>query len=111
LPTDTLAIVNGVAIPLARLGDAMRAARQPDTPELRRLFKQELIAREVLRQGAEKQNYGMKPAVQEAVNASKAAAETELYLRDNIHPEPITDAQVKARYHEIVGLMGDEEYK
>lgn len=111
LPTDTLAIVNGVAIPLARLSDAMRAARQPDTPELRRLFKQELIAREVLRQGAEQQNYGMKPAVQDAVNASKAAAETELYLRDNIHPEPITDAQVSARYHEIVGLMGNEEYK
>ncbi|MFJ1256612.1 peptidylprolyl isomerase [Cupriavidus sp. CuC1] len=111
LPTDTLAIVNGVAIPLARLDDAMRAARQPDTPELRRIFKQELIAREVLRQGAEKQTYGMKPAVQEAVNASKAAAETELYLRDNIRPAPITDAQVKARYQEIVGSLGDEEYK
>ncbi len=111
LPAGTLAIVNGVAIPSARLGDALRAARQPDTPELRQLFKQELIAREVLRQGAEKQNYGLKPAVQEAANASKAAAETELFLRDNIHPEPITDAQVKARYQEIVGLMGDEEYK
>ncbi len=111
LPKDTLAIVNGVPIPQSRLSDAMRAARQPDTPELRRLFKQELIAREVLRQGAEKQNYGAKPAVVEAVNASRAATETELYLRDNVHPEPITDAQVQARYSEIVGSMGEEEYK
>ena len=111
LPDGTLAIVNGVSIPQTRLTDAMRAAHQADTPEMRRLFKQELIAREVLRQNAEKQRYDTRPAVQEAVMASKAAAETELYLRDNIRPQPINDAQVKARYDAIVSSMGEEEYK
>jgi len=111
LPPGTLAIVNGVVIPQARLDDAMRASRQADTPQLRQFLKQELIAREVLRQSAEKQGYESKPEVQQAVSLAKAAAESELYLRDKMRPEPVTDAQVKARYDEIVGMMGDEEYK
>lgn len=35
----------------------------------------------------------------------------QLYLKDNVKPEPITDAQVKARYDEIVASLGKDEYK
>lgn len=111
LPAGTLAIVNGVAIPQARLGEALRASGQPDTPQARQFFKQELITRELLRQYAEKQNYDTKPEVQQAVSVAKVAAETELYMRNNVHPEPVSEAQVKARYDEVVGTLGHEEYK
>ncbi len=111
LPADTLAIVNGVAIPQARLREALRASGQSDTPQARQFFKQELITRELLRQYAEKQNYDTKPEVQQAVSVAKAAAETELYMRNNVHPESVSEAQVKARYDEVVGTLGKDEYK
>ena len=111
LPPGTVAIVNGVSIPQAQLENALRASRQPDTPQIRQAIRQELVARELFRQNAEKQHYDTKPEVQEVMNAAKVNAETQLYLTDNIHPEPVTDAQVKARYDDIVGSLGKEEYK
>jgi len=111
VPPGVLAIVNGVAIPLARLEDAVRTSQQADTPQLRKLFKEELIIRELVRQQAEKQGYGTKPEVQQAVDRARAAAASELYLRENMHAQPVTEAQIKARYDEIIGMMGEEEYK
>jgi peptidyl-prolyl cis-trans isomerase C len=110
-PPGTVAIVNGVSISQAQLENALRASRQPDTPQIRQAIRQELVARELFRQNAEKQHYDTKPEVQEAMNAAKVNAETQLYLKDNIHPEPVMDAQVKARYDDIVGSLGKEEYK
>jgi peptidyl-prolyl cis-trans isomerase C len=111
LPAGTVAIVNGAAIPQAQLDNAVRASRQPDTPQLRLALKQQLIARELFRQGAEKGQYETKPEVTQAMSAAKVNAETQLYLRDNIHPDTVTDAQVKARYDEIVATLGKQEYK
>lgn len=111
LPPGTLAVVNGVPIAQTQLDDALRVARQPDTPQMRQFFTQELIVREVLRQSAEKDGYDRRPEVVQAANTAKASAEAELYLRDNLRLDPITDAQVKARYDEVVSMMGKEEYK
>jgi peptidyl-prolyl cis-trans isomerase C len=111
LPAGTAAIVNGVTIPTPQVDAVLRASKQPGTAQVRQIIKGELISREVFRQNAEKAHYDAKPEVQEAVNAAKVAAETQLYLKDNIHPEPVTDAQVKARYDQIVASLGKEEYK
>ncbi|NML29636.1 peptidyl-prolyl cis-trans isomerase [Paraburkholderia antibiotica] len=115
LPAGTVAIVNGVAIPQSQLDEAVRLAgqmgHQSDTPQLRQVLKQQLIERELFRQGAEKAHYDTKPEVRQAMNEAKVNAETQLYLKDTIHPEPVTDAQVKARYDAIVASLGKEEYK
>lgn len=111
LPAGVLAIVNGVPVSQDQLEAALRTARQPDTPQTRQLLKQELIARELFRQQAEKQHYDAKPEVKEAIAQAKVNAETQLYLKDSIHAEPVTDTQVKARYDEIVASLGKEEYK
>lgn len=37
-----------------------------------------------------------------AAALAKESLETELYVKDNVHPEPVTEAQIKARYDEIV---------
>ncbi|MBK3786652.1 peptidyl-prolyl cis-trans isomerase [Paraburkholderia aspalathi] len=115
LPAGTIAIVNGAAIPQSQLDDAVRVAvqvaHQVDTPQLRQALKQQLIVRELFRQGAEKAHYDTKPEVQQAMQAATVNAATQLYLKDNVHPEPVTDAQVKARYDAIVASLGKEEYK
>ncbi|MDR6412598.1 peptidylprolyl isomerase [Paraburkholderia terricola] len=115
LPQGVVARVNGVDIPATQLESAVRttvsSSGQPDTPQLRQAIKGQLIARELFRQNAEKAHYDAKPEVQQAMNAAKVNAETQLYLKDSIRPEPVTDAQVKARYDQIVASLGREEYK
>ncbi|WP_413212736.1 peptidyl-prolyl cis-trans isomerase [Paraburkholderia kururiensis] len=115
LPAGTVATVNGVAIPQSQLDEAVRVAaqtaHQPDTPALRQALKQQLVARELFRQNAEKAGYGSRPEVRQAMEAAKASAETQLYLRDSIHPAPVTGEQVKARYDQIVASLGPQEYR
>ncbi|WP_458448649.1 peptidyl-prolyl cis-trans isomerase [Burkholderia stagnalis] len=109
--TAAVATVNGTAITQAEVDAVVRASRQPDTPQIRQAIKNQLIARVLIQQAAEKANYGGKPEVQAAMQVAKANAETQLYLKDNVKPEPVTDAQVKARYDEIAASLGKEEYK
>ncbi|ACC76318.1 peptidylprolyl isomerase [Paraburkholderia caribensis] len=111
LPAGTVAIINGVSIPQAQLDAAVQATRQPDTPQLRQALKAQLITRELFRQNAEKAGYGNKPEVQQVINATKVNAESQLYLKDNIHPDAVTDAQVKSRYDEIVASLGKDDYR
>ncbi len=110
-PANTVATVNGTAITQAEVDAVLRVSRQPDTPQVRQAIKNQLITRVLIQQAAEKANYGSKPEVQAAMQVAKANAETQLYLRDNVKPDPVTDAQVKSRYDEIVASLGKDEYK
>lgn len=111
LPAGVVALVNGMPISQMELDAAVQESHQPDTTRLRQLLKQQLIARELFRQNAEKRHYDSKPEVQQAINVAKVNAETQAYLRDNLHPEAVTEAQIRTRYDEIVGSLGKEEYK
>ncbi|CRY44820.1 peptidyl-prolyl cis-trans isomerase [Burkholderia pseudomallei] len=106
-----VATVNGTPITQAEIDAVLRASRQPDTPQVRQAIKNQLIARVLIQQAAEKANYGSKPEVQAAMQVAKANAATQLYLKDNVKPAPVTDADIKARYDEIVASLGKNEYK
>ncbi|KVV38794.1 peptidylprolyl isomerase [Burkholderia territorii] len=107
----TVATVNGTPITQAEVDAVLRATRQPDTPQVRQAITNQLIARVLIQQAAEKANYGSKPEVQAAMQVAKANAETQLYLKDNVKPAPVADADIKARYDEIVASLGKDEYK
>ena len=111
LPADAVASVNGVPIAKAQIDDAVRAGKAPDTPALRDALKNQLIARELFRQAALKQHYDTKPQVVAAIEQAKALAMTQAYLRDQVRPAPVADADVKARYDAIVATLGENEYK
>jgi len=111
LPSGVVAFVNGVPIAQIQLDNALRASGQPDMPLFREAMKQNLIAREIFRQNAEKAHYDVKPEVLAAIAEFKVNAETQAFLKDNVHPEPVTDAQIKARYNEIVASLGQDDYK
>ena len=89
----------------------LRASGQPDSPQIRQAIKNQLITRVLVQQAAEKANYADKPEVKAAVQQAKTNAEVQLYLRDNVKPEPVTEEQVKARYDELVAALGKNEYK
>ena len=69
-----VAVVNGVSI-AARLMDrnvqANVAQGQKDTPELRAALKQELVARELMAQEAQKRGLDKLPATQDALTAMR----------------------------------------
>ncbi|KWO60431.1 peptidylprolyl isomerase [Burkholderia territorii] len=111
LPGGAIATVNGTPITKAEVDAVLQASHQPDTPQFRQTIKNQLIAQVLIGQAAEKANYGDKPAVKQAMQVAKSNAETQLFLRDNVKPAPVTDAQVKARYDEIVASLGNEEIK
>ncbi|WP_175907863.1 MULTISPECIES: peptidylprolyl isomerase [Burkholderia] len=111
LPAGAIATVNGTPITKEEVDAVLQASRQPDTPQFRQAIKNQLIARVLIQQAADKASYGSKPEVQAAMQLAKSTAETQLFVRDNVKPEPVTDAQVKARYDEIVASLGKEEVK
>jgi peptidyl-prolyl cis-trans isomerase C len=111
LPPGTLATVNGTPIPQSKLDTAVLASHQPDTPQLRQTLKQELINREVFRQNAEKANYGNRAEVKDIVETTRTNAEIQLYLKDGVHPAPVTDADLQASYDQAVATLGKDEYR
>jgi parvulin-like peptidyl-prolyl isomerase len=111
LPPGVIASVNGVPIQQSQVDQLIAQAKVADTPTVRANLKNELIARELFRQAAEQKHYDTRTEVQQAMQQAKINAESQLYLREAIHPTPVTDAQVKARYDEIVAGLGKTEYK
>jgi peptidyl-prolyl cis-trans isomerase C len=106
--------VNGVAIAQAKLEAALRQAMAngaKDTPELRTALKSQLIALELFRQEAEKQNFGADADVQAAAAAGREGAMVQKYLLKSVKPNPVTEEQVKAQYEKIVAALGPQEYK
>ena len=111
LPAGAIARVNGVTIPASDLDAAVRESRQPDTPALRTSLKNQLIARELFRQAAQKQHYDAHADVQAIVEQTKTTAMMQAYLKDVVKPAPVTDDEVKSKYDAIVATLGENEYK
>ncbi|HIC7210257.1 peptidylprolyl isomerase [Burkholderia stabilis] len=111
LPKGVAIVVNGTPIAQSDFDSAVKATGQPDTPELRARVKRELVMRQLISQAADKAHYGSRPEVQGIVARVRADAATDLYLRDTLRPQPVTDAQVKARYDAIVAIAGQFDYR
>ena len=103
-----VAVVNGVSIP-GRLMDrnvqVNLAQGQKDTPELRSLLRQELIARELMVQEAQKRGLDKLPATQDALQTLRQNLLFELVLNDEFTKNPITDAELRTEYERQVKVL------
>ncbi len=111
LPAGVVARVNSVTIAQSDLDAAVRQSGQQDTPALRASLKNQLIARELFRQAAQKQHYDTHADVKANLEQAKSMLMMQAYLRDAIKPTPVADADVKAKYDAIVASLGQNEYK
>lgn len=107
---DTVATVNGVAVPRADLEQLVRASGQADTAALRQTLTQGLVARELIRQAAQREHLEDTAVVREAERRARVDTENRLYVARHAVVQPVGEAQVRARYDAIAGEMGDEEY-
>jgi peptidyl-prolyl cis-trans isomerase C len=103
-----VAVVNGVSI-AARLMDrnvqANVAQGQKDTPELRAALKQELVARELMVQEAQKRGLDKLPTTQDALLVMRQNLLIELVLNDEFTKNPVTEAELKTEYERQVKVL------
>jgi peptidyl-prolyl cis-trans isomerase C len=111
---QNVAIVNGKAVPKTRLDSlAQQVARsgRPVTPEMEGQLREEVIAREVFMQEAEKQGL----SASEDFKAQMELARQTILIRELFakyqEKNPIVDADLKAEYDKFATANGGKEYK
>ena len=111
---QNLAIVNGKAVPKARLealAQQVAKAGRPVTPEMEGQLREEVIAREVFMQEADKQGI----AASDDFKAQMELARQTLMIRELFakyqKTNPVTDADLKAEYDKFAAANGGKEYK
>ena len=108
------AVVNNKAIPKQKLDDfvaALTAQGRPDSPELRAAVREELIARELFTQEAEKKGLARNSDVQKQLENARQEILIRALIRDHLKTNPVTDAELKAEYDKVAKSSGDKEYK
>ncbi len=110
---QNVATVNGKAIPNAKLEAIVKQAvsrGQQDSPQLREMIKQNLIAREVVIQEAEKSGLEKSSEVKQAIEAARQGILIDALMYDYLKKNPITDAEIQAVYDKEKAAAGDKEY-
>ena len=114
-PANSMASVNGVAIPeslLIQNINANIAQGQKDSPELRQVIKEELINREILAQESARLGLDKTPDAQAQWAQVRQTFLVELLLNDLMKRNPIADAEVKAEFdRQMAASAGSEQYK
>ncbi len=110
------AIVNGKAIPKSRVDEFVAALTQqgrPDTPELRTAVRDELIAREIFVQEAERKGLTRNAEVARQLDQTRQDILIRAVIRDHLKNNPVTDTDVKAEYDKLTKTAagGDREYR
>ncbi|MGE0803822.1 MAG: peptidylprolyl isomerase [Lautropia sp.] len=110
------AIVNGKPIPMAKVDEFVQALAQqgrPDTPQTRELVRDELIAREIFTQEAEKRGLASSAEVVRQIDATRQDILIRALIRDYLVKNPVTDAEVQAEYDKFAkeATAGGKEYK
>jgi peptidyl-prolyl cis-trans isomerase C len=110
---QNVAIVNGKAVPTSRVDTlAQQVARsgRPVTPEMQNQLKDEVIAREIFIQEAQKQGID----VTEDFKVQMELARQTILIRELFgnyqKANPVSDAEVKAEYDKFVASNSGKEY-
>lgn len=107
------AMVNGVSIPQARIDLRVKMAvaqGQPDTIELRKKIREDMINLEVLAQEAKKAGVDKDPEVVLQTELNRLSLLGGAYVQDFAKKNPIGEAQLKLEYDNLKASLGDNEY-
>lgn len=108
------ALVNGVSIPQARVDMRVKAAAQqgqPDSPELRKAIRDDLVNLEVITQAAAKNGLEKQPDIAQQLELARQSVLAGAYVQDYAKNHPVTDEQLKQEYEALKKRVGNKEYK
>ncbi|MGJ7544159.1 foldase protein PrsA [Variovorax sp. LT1R16] len=111
---QNVAIVNGKAVPKARmevLAQQLAAAGRPVTPEMEPQLREEVIAREVFMQEAQKLSLDASDDYKSQLELARQAILIRTLFDNYRKTHPVTDADVQAEYDKFVAANGGKEYK
>jgi len=109
----SVALVNGVSIPQARLDLRVKAATsqgQPDSPELRKAIREDMINLELLAQEAAKAGLDKDADVIQQTELARQSVLASAYVQDYAKNHPISEDQLKQEYDKLKGNLGKNEY-
>ena len=111
---QNLAVVNGKAVPHSRLDSlAQQVARsgRPVTPEMQGQLREEVIAREVFVQEAEKQGLSASDDFKIQMELARQAILIRELFTNYQKKNPVTETEMKAEYDKFAATNGGKEYK
>jgi len=111
---QNLAIVNGKAVPKSRLDSlAQQVARsgRPVTPDMEGQLREEVIAREIFMQEAEKRGLSASDDFKVQMELARQTILIRELFADYQKQNPVTDADLKAEYDKFAAANGGKEYK
>jgi peptidyl-prolyl cis-trans isomerase C len=114
LADDKPVTVNGVTIPEARVDLRVKfAARQgeADTPELRKMIKDDLINLELMSQEAVKKGLDKQPDTIQQLELARQSTLAGAFVQDYTKNHPISEDTLKQEYDSLKSKLGSKEYK
>lgn len=107
------AMVNGTSIPQARIDMRVKAAAtqgQPDSPELRKAIREDLINLEVMTQEAVKLGLNKNDEVVQELDLAKQSVLVRAFVLDYTKNHPISEDQLKQEYDKLKAKLGNKEF-
>ena len=111
---QNVAIVNGKAVPKSRLDAlAQQVAKsgRPVTPDMEAQLREEVIAREVFMQEAEKLGLSTSEDFKVQMELARQTILIRELFADYQKKNPVTEAEMKAEYDKFAEANGGKEYK
>ena len=111
---QNVAVVNGKAVPKARV-DALAAqlskSGRPVTPDMQGQLKDEIIAREIFMQEAQKRGLDATDDYKTQMELARQTLLIRELFADFQKKNPVTDADIKAEYDKFAAANGGKEYR
>ena len=111
---QNLAIVNGKPVPKSRvdmLTQQLAKSGRPVSPEMQGQLKDEVIAREIFMQEAQKRGLDATDDYKAQMELARQTILIRELFADYQKSNPVTDAEIKAEYDKFVAANGGKEYK
>lgn len=109
------ALVNGVSIPQSRVDLRVKMASgqsgQPDSAEMRKDIREELISLEVLSQSAVKSGLDKQAETAQQLELSRQTILANALMADYMKTHPVSEDVLKQEYEAIKARVGNKEYK
>src|SRR4051812_22282354 len=110
---QNVAVVNGKPVPKARvdaLASQLTKAGRPVGPEMNDQLKEEVIAREVFMQEAQKRGLDATDDYKAQLELARQTILIRELFADYQKKDPVADADIKAEYDKFVAANGGKEY-
>ena len=108
------ASVNGISIPQTRIDLRVKAAAaqgQPDSPELRKVIRDDMINLELLAQEAVRLGLDKETEAAQQIEIARQSVLAGAFVQNYADSHPIGDDQLKQEYEKLKANVGDKEYK